>query len=61
MTTEGSSFFSAEWLEGKNKRKPENDKPDNPKPPKTPKPEAKPKPTPKGKVIAESDDDSKSE
>lgn len=62
MTTEGSSFYSAEWVDKKRKGGDEDNKP--PKVPKpTPKPKNetnKPKP-PKGKVIEESDEDSKSE
>ena len=59
MTSEGSSFYSAEWVQDKTKRKSEpEDK--NPKPGKTPKPKVEGK-KPKGQVINESDDDSKSE
>ena len=63
MTSEGSSFYSAEWLQDSKKRKPEGED-KNAQPPKTlkPKPAATTQPKPsKGKIIVESDDDSKSD
>ena len=68
MTTEGSSFYSPEWVpagEKKRKNEGEDGNDESGKKPK-PKTEAKPKPQnkhkqPKQKVIVDSDDDSKSE